>query len=332
MIRFHLILVLLFGSQEDNARVRLRERVRACVAALEVVRDADPEGQGPTGAAGSGRDYYHRPKGPCTGTLIDADGWIATSYFNVSGTIRKITVTTSDRRRHPAELKGYDVPQDVAFLKVEASGFSVPSVADPVNLSQGTFCAVMGCAPDPDVPTLTWGVLSALHRFKDSAVQTDAEMNYGNVGGPLVDVEGRVIGIANHIRPTEAWGQSGGIGFAVKMDRVASLLERLKRGEKVAIAKIIEPWLGIVAGDGVGEVEGIEVGQVIPGHGAERAGIKVGDVIVEFNDQAVTEIEEFQKLVSAKRIGDKVRVAVLRKNEGARYEKVTLTVTLTEKP
>jgi serine protease Do len=311
---------------------RLREQAARSAVSIDILRDSDPEGQGPTGPSASGRDYYRRPKGPCTGTIVDAEGWIATSWFNVSGGIRRITVSTHDRKAHEAKLAGFDVPRDVAILKIDAKDLPVLSVAAPADLCHGTFCAVIGRAPDPEVPTITCGILSATNRFKNSAVQTDAEMNYGNAGGPLVTLEGRLIGVTNHIKPTEAWGQSGGIGFAVKTDLVVAMLEKLKKGEKVAVEKILEPWLGIVPGDGVGGVEGVEIAQVIPGHGAEAAGLQPGDVLVEFDGTPVVEVEELKKLVQARKIGDEVGVKLKRKGDGGKWEDVSKKIKLTEKP
>lgn len=328
-------LVTLFCLQEDGpssaavARVlqALREKVAKSVVAVDVDRETDPEGRTGGGQFGTHTDYYNRPKGPTSGTVIDEGGFILTSYFNVSGKIRRIVVTAWDGKEHEAELLGFDQARDVALLRIDRKDLPVLPAAKEVR--QGDFVAIVGRSPDKQTPTINHGILSATSRHRGTAVQTDAELNYGNVGGPLVNLRGELVGVTSHIRPREPWGQSGGVGFATKLSEIRKILPDLKEKKQIVEAK--QPWLGISPGEGTAEVEGVEVGQVVPGSPAEKAGLQVGDVIVEFDGAKVKEFDDLRQKVLEKRIGDEVKLKLKRKEEKRWVEK-ELKVKLEERP
>ena len=301
--------------------MKLREGVAKSVVAIEIERDADPDGITGSGAVAQHRDYYNRPKGPVSGVIYEADGFILTSRFNVSGTIRKngVKVTLWDGRQVPAELLGNDEQRDIALLKIDAKDLPVLPRANYGALAQGTFVALVGRSPDKSSPTLNVGILSAMNRMNKAAVQTDAEMNYGNAGGPLVTLQGELIGVACNIKPNVVWGQSSGVGFVCKAAEIDKLLERLKKGEKIEAEKL--PFLGIRPGEGNPDVEGIQIAEVLKDSPAEKAGIKKDDVLVELGGMKITDFESLKEALEARKIGDEVVVKVMRKAKPDYQEK-----------
>jgi S1-C subfamily serine protease len=270
--------------------------------------------------------------------IYEADGHILTSWFNVSGVLKKngLRVTLADGRVCEAKVVGYDEGRDVALLKIEEKDLPVLPKADLKALGQGSFVALVGRSPDKTVATVNFGILSALSRMKDAAVQTDAEMNYGNAGGALVTLRGELVGIACNVKPDAVWGQSGGVGFACKTSVVEQLLPRLKAGEKIPAEKA--PFLGIQPGEGNPDVGGIQIQRVVTGSPAEKAGIKPEDVLVEFDGKKVEDYEAFTDLLQAKKAGDEVTIKVMRKKgkpaAGAKqeYSEHVLKVKLEERP
>jgi serine protease Do len=319
---------------EETARVlrSLRDSVGKSVVAIEVVRKSDPEGRGGGGPAGVHKHYYNRPDGPATGTILTADGFILTSAFNVSGDVQKITVITADGRRHEAKRLGSDGKLDVALLKIDAKDLPVLPHAKLEDAKVGDFVCVVGRAPDPAAPTVNLGILSALGRMAGTAVQTDAEVNYGNAGGPLVTLSGELIGITSHVRPGANWGQSGGVAFATKMAEIAKAMEDLKKGRDVArVSK--GPWIGTLAGSPIKDVQGVPIDQILPNSPAEEAGLDAGDVIAAVDGKPVNTADELNAAFRKKKPGDEVELTIRRlKRDGKTWEEKKLKVKLAEDP
>jgi S1-C subfamily serine protease len=317
-------------QQDDDASAleALRERVAKSVVAIEVDRSDDPEGRLGRGSLAVQSDYYNRPKGPCSGVVWDAEGHVLTSAFNVSPTIKKggLRVVLPDGRRVEAALLGSDEEKDVALLKVPAAGLATLPRADFAKLGQGAFVALVGRSPDPEHPTLNLGVLSALQRMRGTAVQSDAETNYGNAGGALVTLRGELIGVACQVKPDAVWGQSGGVGFACTVASIESVLERLKKGERIEAPKRPDP--GFHPGEGDPDVEGVQVGPVRPMSEAEKAGLKTGDVITEFDGKKLTDFESLREILDEKKIGDVVDLKVARKKPKGGFDERTLKLKL----
>ena len=317
-----LLLALLLAAGDDPLApilAKLRETAAKSVVALEVERDADPDGITGSGAVAQHRDYYNRPKGPTSGVLYEADGFILTSRFNVSGTLRKngIKATLWDGRQLVATFVGSDEQRDIALLKIDAKDLPVLPRADAVG--QGTLVALIGRSPDKSHPTVNAGILSATSRMNRTAVQTDAEMNYGNAGGALVTLKGELIGVACNIKPDTVWGQSGGVGFACKTAEIDKLLERMKKGEHIAAEK--RPFLGIRAGEGNPDVEGIQIVDVMKDSPAEKAGIKKEDVLVELGGVKITDSESLKEALEPRKIGEEIELKVMRKAKDGWQEK-----------
>jgi S1-C subfamily serine protease len=300
---------------------KLRETVAKSVVAIDVERDSDPDGITGSGAVSQHRDYYNRPKGPTSGVIYEADGFILTSRFNVSGGIRKngLKVTLWDGRQLTAELLGTDEERDIALVRIDAKELPVLPRADASAIGQGTFVALLGRSPERSHPTVNLGILSATSRMNKTAVQTDAEMNYGNAGGALVTLKGELVGVACNIKPDTVWGQSGGVGFACKTAEIDKLLPRLKKGEKIEAPK--RPFLGIRAGEGNPDVEGIQIADVMKDSPAEKAGIKKEDVLVELGGVKITDSESLKEALEPRKIGEEVELKVMRKGKDGWQEK-----------
>lgn len=306
----------------SRTMIALREKVGPLVVGILIERTADPEGSGgPRGKRAEHADYYSRPKGHCTGTIIAKEGFVVTSAFNVSGEISKISILYqtgdkfSDIKSYDAKLVGYDKEKDIALLKFEYfKDLPVLPRADFSDVKVGDLGIIVGRAPDAEQPTINMGIVSALHRFGGGLMQTDAELNYGNVGGPLVDVHGRLLGITCQIRTRTHWGQSGGVGFAYRADKLDELLEKLKKGEKIDKPKVEagRPYLGVVPAGGAENADGVVVGDILPDSPAAKEGLKVGDVIVEFDGKAIKTPEDLDNALKAKKPEEKVKIKVKR--------------------
>lgn len=315
--------LLALGNDDPMAPIlaKLRETAAKSVVAIEAEREADPDGITGSGAVAQHRDYYNRPKGPTSGVIYEADGFIVTSRFNVSGTIRKngLKVTLWDGRQLVGAFVGSDEQRDIALVKIDARDLPVLPRADAAATGQGTFVALLGRSPDKGHPTVNAGILSATSRMQKTAVQTDAEMNYGNAGGALVTLKGELIGVACNIKPDTVWGQSGGVGFACKTAEIDRLLERMKKGEHIAAEK--RPFLGIRAGEGNPEVEGIQIVDVVKDSPAEKAGIKKEDVLVELGGVKITDSESLKEALEPRKIGEEVELKVMRRAKEGWQEK-----------
>jgi putative serine protease PepD len=173
---------------------------------------------------------------------------------------------------------------------------------------------------------VTSGIVSALHRQMtspnnftiDNSIQTDAAINHGNSGGPLLNMAGRVIGITSQIESDS--GGNDGVGFAVPSNTARSIANRL-----ITTGKVEHAYLGVELADIAGN--GARVSQVVPGKPAAQAGIQSGDVITSFGGEKITSVDELRAAVDAKHPGNTVSVTFTR---GGSQQ--TVTVTLATRP
>jgi serine protease Do len=276
--------------------------------------DRDPEPKPPRSARGglgdvTGGVFRFRPENyACSGTIVDPDGFILTSYFNVEGKFKKIKVTLSNGAEYDAELKGFDAPLDVALLKIPGKNLPVLKYCELGHLRLGQDVFVLGRNPEGGV-SFSSGVISAFDRFAGRMVQTDADTNYSNAGGPLVDARGRLIGIVCkiHTRYAATYGQNSGVSFAATWDKIAEAMPSLKDGAKVQVEK--RPFLGI-SYENSSDSAGVVVSQVHPNTAAERAGIKEGDVILEFGGVKIQSSADLVREIGRHKAGEKLKVKV----------------------
>ena len=253
-----------------------------------------------------------------SGFIIDPDGYVVTNN-HVIQEADEITVITHDNRRLEATLVGRDPKTDLAVLKVEAGG-ELPSVrfGDSDATRVGDWIIAIG-NPFGLGGTVTAGIISARGRDinagpYDDFLQTDASINRGNSGGPMFNTNGEVIGINTAIfSPT---GSSVGIGFAIPSATAEPVIDQLLDSGEVR-----RGWLGVhiqtVTEElaetlGLGRPRGALVASVIEGGPAEQAGVKAGDVIVEFADREVEEMRRLPRIVAETPVGRDVAVVVWR--------------------
>ncbi|MCI0356859.1 MAG: S1C family serine protease, partial [Planctomycetaceae bacterium] len=182
------------------------------------------EGFGGIAAGVDGGGYQAPGEGPTTGLVLSSDGYVVTSTFNFLRKPPIITVVTPDGRRHVAKLLGRDETRKLCILKVDGvNGWPVPELASRDKLKVGQWVVATGIGFGAAQPALSAGIISATSRISGRAVQTDVNLSPANYGGPLIDLEGRVVGICAPLSPHGAGEAAGaewydsGIGFAVPL-------------------------------------------------------------------------------------------------------------------
>ena len=295
------------------------------------------------------RDYFgelpereFKRMGLGSGVLIDARGYVLTNE-HVVGEADKITVTLPDGREFRGEVKGTDPRADLAVVKIDGNNLPLATLGDSSNLKIGQWAIAIGnpfgyVVHSPE-PTVTVGVISALHRslprttqrdrdYSD-LLQTDAAINPGNSGGPLVSLSGEIIGINVAIFSTSGGYQ--GMGFAIPATKAKEIVGFLIEGKKVLYG-----WLGIQIQDITQDVaeyyaltnhEGVLVFQVLPGSPAQQGGMHDGDIVTAINGQSVRNSRELVERVGRAKVGAQVDVVVTRD-----HQPLKLRVAIGERP
>ena len=254
-----------------------------------------------------------------SGVIIDANGYILTNHHVIDGA-EQIKVDLNDNRTFDAKLVGADPPSDLAVLKIDATNLPVLTLGDSDRTRVGDVVLALG-NPLGVGQTVTMGIISAKGRqtglsngsFEDF-LQTDAPINRGNSGGALVSTNAELIGINSQILSPS--GGSIGLGFAIPSNMARSVVEQLvnrgqvRRGQLgVVVLKIPSEE---AANMGVTQGPGVVVYQVQSGSGADRAGIRQGDVITALNGTAINEPNTFRNLIANTAPGSEVTLTVRR--------------------
>lgn len=269
-----------------------------------------------------------------TGFIISADGYVLTNHHVIDGA-DDIHVQLADRRELPAELVGSDAETDVALLKLDATGLPTVKLGDSDTLKPGQWVVAIG-SPFGFNHSVTAGIVSATGRSSQMAgqqyvpfIQTDVAINRGNSGGPLLDIEGRVVGINSQIFSNT--GGFMGVSFAIPIETAMRSAEQLKKQGYVARGmlgvRIQDVTRDVARSLGLPSSSGALVFQVEPDGAADKAGIKIQDVILEFNGQEVAGSAQLPPLVGAADPGSKARVKIFRDGK----ERI-ITVTVGEAP
>jgi S1-C subfamily serine protease len=251
-----------------------------------------------------------------SGFLIADDGSIVTNQHVVNGATQFRVRFGETGKPVPAKLVGQDPSSDIAVLRIDPNqvpkGVKPLSLASSKQLRPGEAAIAIG-SPFGLAGTVTTGIISALDREIQSpngftisgVVQTDAAINPGNSGGPLLDAQGRVIGVNSQIA-TRGGGSNSGVGFAVPIDTVKQVVPALERDGKIDHA-----YLG-VATSARQDGSGAQVQSVTPGTPADRAGFQTGDIVVRFDGKAIRDPSDLGSAVNARKPGDTVKVVVRR--------------------
>jgi Do/DeqQ family serine protease len=271
--------------------------------------------------------YKQRSGG--SGVIVDKEGYILTNNHVIEGA-DKVKVRLNDGREFTATVKGQDSRTDLAVLHMKSKDLPVATLGDSDKLEVGEWAIAIG-SPFGLEHTVTVGVISAKGRSGfgtgtyEDFVQTDASINPGNSGGPLINIDGEVIGInAMIIQP------GTGIGFAIPINMAKQILNDL-----IKTGKVVRPWLGISIQDltpeiaehfKVKEKEGVLVGQVYAGTGAEKAGLASGDIIMSVDDKPVKNVGELVKEIQKKKVGEKVKLNIIREGKPLSIEVTTASM------
>lgn len=305
------------SSTADILKIARGHMVAILVDRIEDVpfeTDGERRTRGSSGA--EERNYFKRPTGYVSGLLLDDEGHVLTTHYNVAGKIKTIQVTSASGEVYTARYVSSSLPDDLALLKLEPREGHLPQAGamrwgNSAELRPGQLVFVTGLSPEPASVTVTRGIVSATERNAGRALQTDAELNYGNVGGPILNLKGEVIGIAafvGHTRPQ--WGVNSGIGFGTKAKTIHAVLPALKEGKEVRWA-----LLGVRSGKDEPDEPGFRVEFVQPDSAADKAGLQRGDIILEFDDVALSNFGDLRNAIYRYVAHDRVTLKVKRKDK-----------------
>ncbi len=273
--------------------------------------------------------------GTGTGIVMSEDGYIVTNAHVIyddseykAGEAKSVSVLFSDKKEYDAKIIAYDLETDIAVLKIDETGFTPATFGDSDDLRVGELVIAVGNPLGFELfGSVTSGIVSALNREISineknmTLIQTDAAINSGNSGGPLLNSCGQVIGI-NSAKMSSSYGSNTasieGLGFAIPINDARVIIDDLINNGHVTG----RPQIGITAVDidemyssYLGLPMGIYVRNVAEGSAAEMAGIKVGDVIIGINDEAVTSMDELNSIKNKFKAGDTITLKISRNGE-----------------
>jgi serine protease Do len=276
--------------------------------------------------------------GQGSGVIVDKAGYIVTNSHVVEGA-KSVQVRLSDSRTADASVVGADAMMDIAVLKIDLNNLIAAEWGDSDKLQVGDLVWALG-SPYGLERSLTFGIVSAKSRRSSSHVgasiyqeylQTDAAVNPGNSGGPLVNIEGQVVGINAAI-----FGNTyQGISFSIP-----SILARERYEQLKAHGHIDRAWLGIMPLEvpsairqelGLNQGEGVLVGEVEIGAPANKAGLQIGDVILKWNEHVATDPTLLSRAIAATQIGSEAKLLLVRAGGGANQQ-ITLDVRVEAHP
>jgi len=278
--------------------------------------------------------HEFKQMGQGSGVIVSTEGKKAIILTNshVAGSQDKLRVKLSNGREFDAKLRGSDPKTDIAVVEINASDVPAAKLGNSSSVAPGHIVMAVG-SPFGLEQTITVGHVSAMGRrgFSEGKyedyIQTDAAINPGNSGGPLINLKGEVIGINSMI--FSRTGYFMGVGFAIPSNKAKAIM-----GELLSKGKVTRAWLGIrfsplppEAKDLLKLDHGVQVNQVLPGTPADKAGMKDGDILLEFNNEKITDVEHFRDIVASAKVGSTLAIKLLRgnKEEG-------IKVTLAEQP
>ena len=318
--------------------IAVSRAVRPAVVNIRITKSINAEGVGTSPLQEMYRQFFPDEEGkggrfesPSTGSgfVVEAGGDILTNHHVIADADAIFVRFSGEKREYRAELVGSDPNTDLALIRIDPKGRELPTVefGDSEKLEVGAWAIAIGNPFGNLESTLTVGVVSAkgrgdleigglTPRYQDF-IQTDASINFGNSGGPLVDIHGRVVGVNTAISQR---GQ--GIGFAVPSRLVAVVYEQLKTNGRVIrgyLGAVTEDVVQIVGEEVDGEpLTGARVMSVVPDSPAAEVGLLAGDVVVEFAGRTVDSRRQLLFLIAAAQPGQEVQMTFVR--DGKRIE------------
>ncbi|MCW2980731.1 MAG: hypothetical protein JWO14_2458 [Solirubrobacterales bacterium] len=323
-------------STADDAESLYAETSSGVVEIKSTISGSSSEeseaGASPFGKSGSGRGgeegFGISPEGESgaesmatgSGFEVDEEGTVVTAA-HVVDEASSVEVILQDGSTHKAEVLGIDDASDLAVIRFDPEGAELHplELADSSDLNVGASVAAIG-APFEYAWSFSTGIVSGLDRTIQApngfsvahAVQTDAAINPGNSGGPLIDSEGKVIGVVDQIATDGSADQSSGVGFAVPSSLVSAELQQLEAGETVEHA-----YLGVATASTTEGVDGATVAEVVQGSPAAKAGLVEGDVITELDGEKIAGTEELIAAIAAAQPGDTVKLEIERDSKSS---------------
>ena len=258
-----------------------------------------------------------------SGLIVGSDGTILTNAHLVRDA-SEVRVKLNDRREFPAKVVGVDLATDIAVLQIEANGLPVVRVGDPKRAQVGDWVVAIG-APFGFENSVTAGIISAKGRSLPGEIfvpflQTDVALNPGNSGGPLFNLKGEVIGINSQI-----YSRSGGyqgVSFAIPIDVAQHVKNQILATGRAAHARLgisIQPVNQVLAESfGLKRTEGALISSVQPGSAADRAGLRSGDVVLQYNNQSIAVASDLPSMLGMASPGEKAEFRVWRNGESHR--------------
>jgi S1-C subfamily serine protease len=317
---------------DDEVEALQQKAIKAAVArvAPSIVQI---ETSGGSDVIGAGPAQVRKGTGPTTGLVVAPDGYVISSAFNFANKPSAIFVAIpGQKERQVAKIVATDETRMLTLLKVEATGLPVPIAAPKKEFRVGQWSVALGrtWASLDSPPSVSIGIVSALGRIWGKAIQTDAKVSPVNYGGPLIDLQGRVMGV---LVPASPRGQDetagvewydSGIGFAIPLEDVNRVLPRLREGKNLK-----KGLLGITLKSG--DIYGATpvIGSIAPDSAAAKAGIKVGDTVTEIDGIAIVRQAQILHVLGEKYEGDTVTVKVHRGKEDLTFPNLKLAGTLT---
>lgn len=331
------------GSAVVNIRTTERARARS---ALPQIPDLDPNdpfyeffrrffppgqvpgqprGQTPRGPNPNAQ-REEVPRGVGSGFVIGADGYVMTNHHVVDGA-DEIYVTLTDKREFKGKLIGSDQRTDVALVKIDATGLPALKIGDPGKLRVGQWVLAIGSPFGLD-NTVTAGIVSAKSRETGDYlpfIQTDVAVNPGNSGGPLLNIQGEVVGINSQIYSRT--GGFMGISFAIPIDEAMRVADQLRTTGRVVRGRIgvgiAEVTKDIAEPLGLDTTSGALVRSVEQGGPADKAGIEVGDIIRKFGDRRIERSSDLPRIVGNTKPGTPLAMEIWRRGSN---RQITITV------
>lgn len=270
--------------------------------------------------------------GEGSGVIYTSNGYVITNYHVIEAT-NKVTVTTNDNRNYPARIVGFDKKTDIAVLKIEDDNLPFLDLADSDLAEIGEWVLAVGNPLDLN-STVTAGIISAkgrslqLLRDRDaieSFIQTDAAVNPGNSGGPLVNTKGQLLGINTAI--ASKTGLFEGYSFAIPINLASRIADDI-----IEFGNYQRAFLGVEIYTlnaesaqrlGVSISQGVVIETLSAGGSAEAAGLQPNDIVVQVDDRVVRELPDLTEIIGRTKVGEKVTLKVYRKDK---IKEITVTM------
>lgn len=276
-----------------------------------------------------------------SGFILTEDGYILTNEHVIEDS-NSITVAMYDGTSYPATVVGYDANNDIAVLKIDATGLTPVTLGNSDAIEVGDEVVAIGNPLGELTFSLTKGNVSALNRsvtfsrgVSMNLIQTDAAINSGNSGGALFNMYGEVIGITNAKYSSSSYSSAASIdniGFAIPINSVRGIVSSI-----IEKGYVSTPYIGVTVGNvsqesqDYGLPKGAAIRSVEKGSPAEQAGLQANDIVTAVNGETISSYEELGKIISASEVGDALELTVYRLSEDREGKSVTLTVTVGER-